>query len=82
MSFPKKGKFFPKENGHGGNFGDEPENRFAEEIAGALRISLGDSRAGAKIVASSTPAPSRRRQTARAGGPVSGLKGDSCAWLP
>ena len=56
MSFPKKGKFFPKGDGYGGICGDEPENRFAEEIAGALRRSLGDSRAGAKIVASWTGA--------------------------
>lgn len=56
MSFPKKGKFFPKENGYGGNGRHEPENWFAEEIAAALRRSYGDSRVGAKIVASWTGA--------------------------
>ncbi|MDF3605290.1 hypothetical protein PE067_03415 [Paracoccus sp. DMF-8] len=50
MSFPKKGKFFPKESGYAA------DNWFAAEIASALRRSLGDSRAGAKIVASWTDA--------------------------
>ena len=49
MSFPKKGKFFPKQNGYGWS---DPENGFADEIAAALRRSHEDSRAGAKIVAS------------------------------
>jgi len=56
MSFPKKGKFFPKENGHDRNDRQKPENRFAEEIAAALRRSLGDSGAGVKIVVSWTGA--------------------------
>ncbi len=53
MSFPKKGKFFPKQNGYGRS---DPENGFADEIAAALRRSHEDSRAGAKIVASWTGA--------------------------
>lgn len=56
MSFPKKGKFFPKENGYTGNVRHGPDNRFAAEIASTLKRSLGDSRAGAKIVASWTGA--------------------------
>lgn len=56
MSFPKKGKFFPKENGYTGNGRRTPDNWFADEIASALKRSLGDSRAGAKIVASWTGA--------------------------
>lgn len=53
MSFPKKGKFFPKQNGYGRS---DPESGFADEIAAALRRSHEDSRAGAKIVASWTGA--------------------------
>lgn len=56
MSFPKKGKFFPKENGYTGNGRHGPDNWFATEIASTLKRSLGDSRAGAKIVASWTGA--------------------------
>jgi hypothetical protein len=56
MSFPKKGKFFPKKNGYDGNGQHEPDKVFAAEIAAALRRSLGDSRAGAKVVASWTGA--------------------------
>ena len=56
MSFPKKGKFFPKENGYSGNGRQQSGDGFADEIAAALRRSLGDSRAGAKVVASWTGA--------------------------
>ena len=56
MSFPKKGKFFPNEKRHTGNGQHEPDNWFAAEIASTLKRSLGDSRAGAKIVASWTGA--------------------------
>lgn len=28
MSFPKKGKFFPKESGYGGNHRQQPESGF------------------------------------------------------
>lgn len=56
MSFPKKGKFFPKTNGYDGSGQHEPDKVFAVEIAAALRRSLGDSGAGAKVVASWTGA--------------------------
>lgn len=56
MSFPKKGKFFPNETGYAGNGRHVPDNWFADEIASTLKRSLGDSRAGAKIVASWTGA--------------------------
>ena len=56
MSFPKKGKFFPKENGYKENVGGQTNGCFAEEIASALKRSLGDSRAGAKTVAAWTGA--------------------------
>ncbi|WP_050526553.1 hypothetical protein [Pseudorhodobacter aquimaris] len=51
MSFPKKGKFFPKENGYNRNAVHQTSGCFAEEIASALKRSLGDSRAGVKTVA-------------------------------
>lgn len=51
MSFPKKGKFFPKENGYNGKNGHQTNGWFVEEIASALKRSLGDSRAGVKTVA-------------------------------
>lgn len=47
MSFPKKGKFFPKANGNSGHGGAPPASRFADEIASALMRALGDSRSGA-----------------------------------
>jgi hypothetical protein len=56
MSFPKKGKFFPKKDGYDDNGQHEPDKVFAVEIAAALRRSLGDSSAGAKVVASWTGA--------------------------
>lgn len=56
MSFPKKGKFFPKENGYNGKGGDQTNGCFVEEIASALKRSLGDSRAGVKTVAAWTGA--------------------------
>jgi len=56
MSFPKKGKCFPGLNGYGRDGGGDPEKGFAAEIAAALRRSHGNSRAGAKIVASWTGA--------------------------
>ena len=51
MSFPKKGKFFPEENGYNGKGGHQTNGCFVEEIASALKRSLGDSRAGVKTVA-------------------------------
>lgn len=56
MSFPKKGKFFPKENGYSGHGEAPPVSCFAAEIASALKRSLGDGRAGAKTVAAWTGA--------------------------
>ncbi len=56
MSFPKKGKFFPKENGYNGDGSGPTGAGFVDEISSALRRSLGDSRAGAKTVASWTGA--------------------------
>lgn len=56
MSFPKKGKFFPKENGYNEEIGSETNGCFVEEIASALKRSLGDSRAGIKTVAAWTGA--------------------------
>ncbi len=51
MSFPKKGKFFPKENRYNEKDGHQTNGCFVEEIASALKRSLGDSRAGVKTVA-------------------------------
>lgn len=56
MSFPEKGKFFPKENGYIGKGDHQTNVRFVEEIASALKRSLGDSRAGVKTVAAWTGA--------------------------
>jgi len=56
MSFPKKGKFFPKENGYIEEIGNRTNGCFVEEIASALKRSLGDSRAGVKMVAAWTGA--------------------------
>lgn len=56
MSFPKKGKFFPKETGYSGHGEAVQGSCFAAEIAAALKRSLGDSRSGAKTVAAWTGA--------------------------
>ncbi|OWJ78143.1 hypothetical protein [Haematobacter genomosp. 1] len=56
MSFPKKGKFFPNENGYAEDGQHLAENWFADEIASALKRFLGNSRAGAKVVPSWTGA--------------------------
>jgi hypothetical protein len=56
MSFPKKGKFFSKEKGYNEEIGSETNDCFVEEIASALKRSLGDSRAGIKTVAAWTGA--------------------------
>lgn len=56
MSFPKKGKFFPRENGYDGSGGHQTSGGFADEIASVLKRSLGDSRAGVKTVAAWTGA--------------------------
>ncbi|WP_245223341.1 hypothetical protein [Ruegeria sp. HKCCE4148] len=51
MSFPKKGKFFPKENKYNEVGRQQTSGCFADEVASALKRSLGDSRAGVKTVA-------------------------------
>ncbi|MFG6529114.1 MULTISPECIES: hypothetical protein [unclassified Sulfitobacter] len=56
MSFPKKGKFFPRENGYNEKTEQLTNGGFVEEIAAALKRSLGDSRAGVKTVAAWTGA--------------------------
>ena len=56
MSFPKKGKFFPRDNGYNGRAEQPTNGGFVEEIAAALKRSLGDSRAGVKTVAAWTGA--------------------------
>lgn len=56
MSFPKKGKFFPKEDGYKGEVGNQTNGCFIDEIGLALKRSLGDSRAGVKTVAAWTGA--------------------------
>ncbi len=56
MSFPKKGKFFPGENGYNGKAEQLTNGGFVEEIASSLQRSLGDSRAGVKTVAAWTGA--------------------------
>ena len=50
MSFPKKGKFFPRENGYDERQADAATGSFAQEIAATLRRELGESRAGVKTV--------------------------------
>lgn len=56
MSFPKKGKFFPKKNGYADAGWSDEESEFAAAIAAALNRSLGPTRAGAKTVAAWTGA--------------------------
>jgi len=56
MSLPRKGKFFPKENGYNRRKATEPEGSFAVETASALARTPGDSRSGEKTVAASTGA--------------------------
>ena len=56
MSFPKKGKFFPRESRYNGKAEQPANGGFVEEIAAALKRSLGDSRAGVKTVAAWTGA--------------------------
>jgi hypothetical protein len=56
MSFPKKGKFFPNQNGYADTGEADREGDFAAAIASALNRSLGSTRAGAKTVAAWTGA--------------------------
>lgn len=53
MSFPKKGKFFPRNGGEG------EVRRYAAEIATVLQQSLGPTRARIKVAASWTGANER-----------------------
>lgn len=56
MSFPKKGKFFPRESRYNGEAGQPANGGFVEEISAALKRSLGDGRASVKTVAAWTGA--------------------------
>jgi hypothetical protein len=56
MSFPKKGKFFPGRNGQAAVGDGQHGTSFADEIAAALRRSVGSGGGGAKIVAGWTGA--------------------------
>lgn len=56
MSFPKKGKFFPKESSHDGGNDEHSGVAFGIAIATALRGSLGETRAGVKTVVAWTGA--------------------------
>jgi len=56
MSFPKKGKFFPKKSENYKNEREQGQGSFVEGIASALQQSLGDSRVAIKTVVSWTGA--------------------------
>ena len=56
MSFPEKGKFFPKEGGNGEHQNEAVDGDFVAAIRSALKRSLGNSRAGIKTVATWTGA--------------------------
>jgi hypothetical protein len=56
MSFPEKGKFFPKDGGNGEHESDGVNGDFVAAIRSALKRSLGNSRAGIKTVATWTGA--------------------------
>jgi hypothetical protein len=57
MSFPKKGKSFPKRRGGGGS--DLDDHSFAVKIASALKSELKDQNSRAKLVAGWTGANER-----------------------
>jgi hypothetical protein len=61
MSFPKKGKFFPGQDGRNGSNGGQPpdERCFAAEIAAALHRALGSAPGKVKIAAGWTGANER-----------------------
>src|SRR6266481_9290115 len=59
MSFPKKGKFFPKNGGDGSSDFSLDDHAFAMKIASALRSELKDRNSRAKLVASWTGANER-----------------------
>ena len=56
MSFPEKGKFFPKSGENGEHESDGVNGDFVAAIRSALKRSLGNSRAGIKTVATWTGA--------------------------
>jgi len=59
MSFPKKGKSFPKRRGGGGSDFSLDDHAFAMKIASALKAELKDRNSRAKLVASWTGANER-----------------------
>ena len=59
MSFPKKGKSFPKRGGGGGSNSDLDDHAFAMKIASALKSELKDRNSRAKLVAGWTGANER-----------------------
>src|SRR4030088_3110486 len=59
MSFPKKGKSFPKRNGDGGSDFSLDDHAFAMKIAAALKSELKDRNSRAKLVAGWTGANER-----------------------
>ena len=59
MSFPKKGKSFPKSGGQGGSDFSVDDHAFAMKIASALRSELKDRNSRAKLVAGWTGANER-----------------------
>ncbi len=59
MSFPKKGKSFPKNGGDGGSDSCLDDHAFAMRIASALSSELKDRNSRAKLVASWTGANER-----------------------
>ena len=59
MSFPKKGKSFPKSGGGGGSNFNRYDHAFAMEIAAALQAELKDRNSRAKLVAGWTGANER-----------------------
>ena len=59
MSFPKKGKSFPKRRGDGGSDFSLDDHAFAMKIASALKAELKDRNSRAKLVAGWTGANER-----------------------
>ena len=59
MSFPKKGKSFPKRDGNGGSDFSLDDHAFAMKIAAALKSELKDRNSRAKLVAGWTGANER-----------------------
>ncbi len=59
MSFPKKGKSFPKSGGNGDSDVGLDDHAFAMKIASALRVELKDRNSRAKLVAGWTGANER-----------------------